>query len=49
VAVPYVTDNGTWCDITCKELNDEWREYMDAQSDMRNADLILAQLNPVMD
>jgi len=51
VAVPYTTDLGSFCDITCKELNDEWRAYMDAQSDLRNAEtaFVPAILNPVMD
>lgn len=49
IAVPYITDSHTFCDSTCSELNKEWREYMDAQSDVRNADLIPAHQNLVMD
>lgn len=51
VAVPYVTAEATWCDSTCYELSKEWSEYMDAQSDLRNAEtaFVPAILNPVMD
>ncbi len=45
VAVPYVTDLGTFCDGTCSELNKEWKEYMDAQSDLRNTETAFA-INP---
>lgn len=51
VAVPYITDDSVWCDITCYELNKEWQEYMDAHSDLRNAEtaFVPAILNPIMD
>lgn len=51
VAVPFTVGALTFCDCTCSELNKEWSEYMDAQSDLRNAEtaFVPAILNPVMD
>ena len=45
VAVPYITDSNTFCDSTCSELNKEWQEYMDAQSDLRNTETAF-DINP---
>lgn len=51
IAVPYTKGDSVFCDLQCSELNDEWRAYMDAQSDLRNAEtaFVPAILNPIMD